>query len=347
MPSNENVVNNSIIEAAAPDLVEVDYNDFEQLKVAANQFITKVENMINQTLHAHQLIQSKTSIKNSLTIFYQLMRQSTQFTQEALVLQHAFEIQLNNFLGRKIYLGWVNDEGHILYFDQANIGRLYANATANRGRGNISASKMKDMIDVNDLQGDLQKRLEESERLRAHVYNIAVARWSGNEEDETIKDYNPSKKTFYWRLIDNHHISGWTKPIATKGVIAEGYAGAVINEDPNVISSNLEQSLKVLYENHIQKDSVGAAIKGDVVWNENGNIQFAIKEGSFSTARFGQYLNLAYNTIQINMISAQEYKNYLPKLVKVSKVADAILVDINQKSEQILNQNIKEVAPLV
>lgn len=347
MPSNENVVNNSIIEAAAPDLVEVDYNDFEQLKVAANQFITKVENMINRMRHTHQLIQSKTSIKNSMTIFYQLMRQSTQFTQEALILQHTFETQLNNFLGRKIYLGWVNDEGHILYLDEANIGRLYANATANMGRGNISASKIRDMMDVNDLTEALQKRLEESEKLRAHVYNVAIARWSGNEKDETIKNYNPSKKTFYWRLIDNHHISGWTKPIATKGVIAEGYAGAVINEDPKVISSDLEYSLKVLYENHIQKDSVGAAIKGDIVWNQDGNIQFAIKEGSFSTAKFGQYLNLAYNTIQINIISANEYEKYLPKLVRISKITDAILLDINQKSEQKLNQIIKEVTPLI
>ena len=95
----------------------------------------------------------------------------------------------------------------------------------------------------------------------------------------------------------------------------------------------MEYSLKVLYENHIQKDSVGAAIRGDVVWNENGNIQFAIKEGSFSTARFGQYLNLAYNTIQIKMISANEYEKYLPKLIRISKVADSILTNINQKSE--------------
>ena len=48
MPSNESVVTNSIIETVAPNLVEVDYNDFEQLKIAANQFIIKVENMINR-----------------------------------------------------------------------------------------------------------------------------------------------------------------------------------------------------------------------------------------------------------------------------------------------------------
>ena len=307
MLSNENVVNNSIVEAAAPDLAEVDYNDFEQLKVAANQFITKVENMINRMRHTHQLIQSKTSIKNSLTIFYQLMRQSTQFTQEALVLQHAFETQLNNFLGRKIYLGWVNDEGHILYFDQANIGRLYANATANRGRGNISASKMKDMIDVNDLQDDLQKRLEESERLRAHVYNIAVARWSGNEEDETIKDYNPSKKTFYWKLIDNHHISGWTKPIATKGAIAEGYAGAVINEDPNIRfyikdeAKEQERQKKIVQErstamrNFVElsaSDSKFDAVYLAVCINRNDNLAEALlKDKSIKQAIVMNYVN--------------------------------------------------------
>lgn len=347
MPSNENIVANSIIEAASTDLVEVDYNDFKQLKFVANQFIIKVESMINKVYHTHQLIQSKNSVKNSLTIFYQLMRQSTQFTQQALKLQHDFEVQLNNFLGRQIFLGWVNDQGHILYFDDANIGKLYTSATANWGRGNISASSVKNMMDVNDLTNDLQKKLEQSEKLRSHVYNVAIARWSDNEDNELIKNYNPSRKTFYWRLVDNHHISGWTQPITTKGDIAEGYAGAVINEDPNVVSSNLEYSLKFLYENHIRKDSVGGAIKGDIIWNENGNIQFAIKEGSFSTARFGQYLNLAYNTIQIDMISADEYKKHLPKLVRISKAVDNILSDINQKSQQILNNNIKEIAPLI
>lgn len=345
MPSNENIITNSITQAAASDLVQVDYNDFLQLKAAANQFIIKVENMINRVRHTHQLIQSKSSIKNSLTIFYQLMRDSTQFTQEALVLQHLFETQLNNFLGRQIFLGWVNDEGHILFFGDAHIGQLYANATVNRGRGNISASKVENMMDVNDLTNDLQKKIAESEKLRSHVYNVAIARWSNND-NEIIKNYDPSKKTFYWRLTDNHHISGYTKPIYTKGIIAEGYAGAVINEDPNVVSSNLEYSLKALYENHIQKDSVGAAIKGDIVYKDDGNIQFAIKEGSFSTARFGQYLNLAYNTIQIKMITANEYEKYLPKLIRISKVTDQILSDINQKSTEVLNNTIKTVAPL-
>lgn len=345
MASNEEVIFNSITDATVKDLVEIDRIDFEQLKIASNTFIRKVEDIFNRVNHTHMIIKGNT-IKKGLRQFYQLMRDSTTFTQEALQLQHEFESELNKFLGRIIYLTWVDESGHMLYFDDANIGKIYANATANRGRGNISATKMKEVADINDLTGDLRKRLEESQRLRIHVYQIAVARWAGNQGEE-IKDYDPSKKTFYWRLYDNHHISGWTDPIATKGVIAEGYAGAVINQDPQVISSNLEFSLKNLYENHIQKDSVGAAIKGDVVWDQNGNVQFAIKEGSFSTARFGQYLNLAYNTIQIKTMTAQQYEKILPRLVRIGKATNKILEEINKNAEERANEEVRKVAPLV
>ena len=342
--SNEEVVYNSVVETASSDLSQNDKIDFQHFKIAANTFIKKVQDMFNKTKHAHLIIQ-KSTIRNGLKQFYQLMRESTNFTQQALQLQHNFEIELNKFLNRVIYLTWISQDGHLIYLDDAHVGELYSKATANRGRGNISASKMKDLIDVNDLTSQLQKKLKDSQNLRIHVYQTAVARWSG-ESNEENKNYDPSKNTFYWRLWDNHHISGWTAPIATRGVIAEGYAGAVINEDPSVVSSNLQFSLKNLYENHIQKDSIGGAIKGDIIWDQNGNIQFAVKEGSFSTARFGQYLNLAYNTIQIETITPQEYQNYLPKLIKVDKAASKILEEINKGSKEQLDDEIRKVAPL-
>lgn len=301
--------------------------------------------MLNEATHVQKIIQSKSSVKDSLSKFYKLMRESTVFTQEALILQHNFETQLNNFLGRTIYLAWVDKNGHILYLDDANIGKVYANATANRGRGNISASKMKNFVDEQDLNNDLQKKIQASEAKRIGVYQEAILRWSSNDTEEK-KSYPKSQKTFYWRLINSHFISGWTDPIQNKGIIAEGYAGAVINEDENVISENLENSLKVLYDNHIQKDSIGAAIKGDIKWKENGEIQFAVKEGSFSTARFGQYLNLAYNIMQIKTITASEFETYLPKLVRISKVTDNILKMLEENAKESLNKEIGEVAPL-
>ena len=332
MASNEQIVESALVSAAAPDLVTVDYGDYSALQIAALQFINKVEQMINKVQHTYKILNSKTSIKQGLTSFYRLMRQSTDFTQEALILQHTFESRLNSFLGRIIYLAWVGEDGHLIYLGDANIGQVYAQATANRGRGNVSASKMKN-IDINDLDDILQKRLQQSENLRAHVYQVAIERWSANKNEPT-KNYDPSKNTFYWKLWDHHHITGWTSPIATKGIIAEGYAGAVINEDPDVVSSNLEYALKNLYNNHIQKDSIGAAIKGDITLNDNGNIQFAIKEGSFSTARFGQYLNLAYNIQQTPQLTVQEFQELLPKLVKITKATERIIADMDKKAEE-------------
>ena len=60
----------------------------------------------------------------------------------------------------------------------------------------------------------------------------------------------------------------------------------------DVINSLIE-SLKILYDNYIKKDSIPAAVKGDVV-EKNGYIQYAIKQGQFSTAKIGQYINLRF-----------------------------------------------------
>ena len=346
MPSNEQIVEQTVKQSLAQQFVKVDYGDYKALKILANQFINKIEFLTNKTQHIHLTLKNGGSIKNGIRQFYQFMRQSTDFTRQALQLQHGFEEQLNNFLGRTIYLTYVTEQGKLLYLDDANIGKLYESATKNVGRGNISASKVEAMLDVNDLAEQLRDRLKRSEQLRAHVYKTAVVRWASNN-GEAIKIYDPSKNTFYWRLWDNHHITGWTKPIASKGIIAQGYAGAVINEDPQVLSSNLQFSLKALYENHIQQDSIGGAIKGDVVWNENGQVQFAIKEGSFSTARFGQYLILAYNIQQIQQISKENFEKYLPQLVKLNKLTNSIIQEINLSAIQNLNKEVKTVTTLV
>lgn len=347
MPTNEEIIQKSLQQTLSQDLVKVDEGDFIALKLAANQFINKVENISYQGQRIYSVLINGGSIKKGIAQFYQWMRSSQSFTRQALQLQHQFQEQLNNFLGRTIYLTYVKEDGSLLYLDDTKIGELYAQATKNVGRGNISASKVEQMTDTEKIQDELYKRLKASQELRAHVYKIAIARWQSNVNNELTKKYDPSKNTFYWRLYDNHHITGWTNPIATKGIIAQGYAGAVINEDPQVISSQLESSLKILYQNHIQKDSIGGAIKGDVVLNQNGQIQFAIKQGSFSTARFGQYLILAYNIQQIKQISKEEFMKYLPQLVKLNKITNAIIQNLNDNIEPQLNKEIKSVAPLI
>lgn len=326
MANNEQIVEQVLINNTAKEIEKIDKGDYQALRIEAQNFLDQVmliANMANRAINQN-------SLKSTLSYIASSMRQVQSFTIRTLALQHSFEQRLNEFMGRTIYLTYVRNDGSFYFYDDANIGKLYQQATANKGRGNISANKI---FEANDLETNLQNKIQASMQKRMGVYQEAISRWASNG-DENVKNYNPSNKTFYWRLYDNHHISGWTDPISTKGVIAEGYAGAVINEDESVVSSNIEFSLKNLWENHIGKDSIGATIKGDVIWNENGNIQFAIKEGSFSTAMFGQYARLAYNITQIPTLTLGEFENALPKLVKFNKASQQLVESLRQSAEE-------------
>ena len=333
--SNESVVEKALIEASAAEISKVEEGNFIQLRQAAQDFIDRVTDIATVTTN----VLSASKITTMLTAIYRDMRHVEGYAAQALVLQHAFEERLNSFMGRTIYLTYVNPDGTIYFYDDANIGLLYSQATTNKGRGNISAGKM---FEANDLEDELQARMRASMNQRKEVYVEALRRWSSNDAEAT-KEYDPSAKTFYWRLYDSRHITGWTHPISNKGPIAEGYAGAVINEDGSVTNANLEWSLKALYENHIQKDSLGGAVRGDVVWDGNGNIQFAVKMGSFSTARFGQYLRLAYNITQFHNLTPAEFEAHLPKLVRITKATQAIIDDANNKSEEELVAEIRKM----
>ena len=316
------IVERSLKERLIKDIPDIEYAEFQKLKSAATTFLQNVD--IVSDLYENGL--KKRKIKDKIKAIYAGMRQESSFTQSILEQAHTFEKTVNEFLGRTIYLTYVRDDGSFSFYDDINIGKIYQEATANKGRGNISSGKM---FDANDLQEDLQKALDISMRKKFNVYTTAVARWKSNSGEEK-KEYDPSAKTFYWRLMDNHHISGHTAPIATQGIIAEGYAGAVINDDSGVSNSSLETSLQNLWLNHIAKDSIGGLVKGDIVLQNNGKIQFAVKQGSFSTAMIGQYVNLASNIQQMMYITPQELEAHLPKLVRLSKASDGIAQSLNE-----------------
>lgn len=341
--ANENV-ENFIKNITSEAVYKVHQGNYSQLKIAANLFLNEVDKIAQR----NHKIASQDTIKKEITDIYKYMKEDSENTQQALQLQHIFETQLNDFMGRVIYLTYVDRQGNLNIYDDANIGQLYSQATKeSKGqRGNISASRMFQTI---DLQQDLREKILISISKRKEVYQEALYRWEKNKTQEwdrdkieSGKEYYPSKNTFYWRLND-YHITGWTNPIQNRGWIAEGYAGAVINEDPSVISSELQRSLKALWENHISQDSIGGAIKGDVIWKENGNIQFAVKSGTFSTARFGQFVRLAYNILQIDILTPSQFQKVLPKLVNFKTITNKIIEAAQKKGKQELLQLINNL----
>lgn len=265
------------------------------------------------------------------------MRNDQRYTRLMLQYQHQFEIALNGFLGRAIYLTYVNEDGSLNFYDDANIGKLYQEATANRGRGNISQDKI---FDSNDLIENIKQALKRSEADKKIVYTTAIERYYKTQNENDYK-YNPSKHTFYWRLNDYYHITNYTKPFANTGPIAEGYVGAVADENENVTSADIENSLRVLYENYIQKDSIGAAIKGDILFGRDNSIQFAVKKGSFSTAMVGQYMRLAINIQRMKQISVENFEKLLPSLIKLTKLTDQVIDVANKKASEQMKENIR------
>lgn len=317
--------------------------NFLDLKNAANNFLLSIIDIYNAQInktHKEKISERLFQIKSNIKSIYSEMRADTDFTRKILEIQHIFENQLNQYLQRTIYLTYVDEQGNLIAYDEAETGKIYTKATANFGRGNIGASILKDFIKTQEqnINLDLAKNVSK----RQKVYLEAVNRWESNK-NETNKEYNPSKNTFYWKKAKDK-IIGWTGPISSRGVIAEGYAGAVINEDPDISNSKLEVSLKYLWEKHIQKDSIPAAIKGDIVLNSsNGAIQFAIKEGSFSTAKIGQYINLAHNIQKLsNETLKQDFYLALPKLLSTGRTSQKIVDILNQKTEDTAFLLIKE-----
>ena len=165
------------------------FNDFNQLKRAADKFLKDVQILSNQ----YQQGLSRTSIKEKITALYAGMRQDTKYSQKMLSYQHEFETRLNEFVGRKIYLAYVTETGHINYYGEANIGKLYEEGTANRGRVNIAQNKI---FDANDLTENLRNIINIAEKKRIQVYQEAIRRYSKNDS-ETKMNYTPSEKTFY------------------------------------------------------------------------------------------------------------------------------------------------------
>lgn len=333
MDNNEKNVQETLEEETLKVIQKTGQADFLELQQAAKIFLSKVGSFSgdNRFSNFQEVV---------LKDIYQNMRNITEYTRVMVTYQHEFEVVLNKFLGKNLYLTYVMPNGEIIYFDEINVGEMYLKARQNRGRGNISGSVVKKMTASGIQDQRLRQDLKTSADRKKRVYQEAVTRFKKNKA-ENYMNYDPSKNTFYWWQVDHKTLGGWTRPIVNLGPIAEGYAEAVILEDKEVDPNNMEHALKILWENHIRKDSEGAAVKADVVLNNN---EFAIKSGTFSTAMIGQYLNLALALTKINVLSVQDLKENLAIFSrKLGKKGRKIIEYLNEKTTEEVKVTIERI----
>jgi hypothetical protein len=337
----QKVVQNILEQQTSDSIVQDELSlSFPLLKKAANDFLKELENLSNLSSH-QSLLQQMQNTSDKTNLLYGNMRSDSLYTRQVLKAQHEFEKKVNEFLNRKIYLTYVDEQGSVIAYDDIAVEQIYQQATGNVGRGNINPGAIRKATNIDKEVLDINKKIQKSVAKRKEVYLTAIQRWESNSS-EGNKNYNPSYHTFYWRLNNSHNITGWTNKIDSRGVIAEGYAEAVINNKMDVLNNQKEVSLFNLWHNYIKKDSVPAAVKGDVVLADDGSIQFAIKQGQFSTAKIGQYINLAYNITRLSdNITKKNFYLALPKLLSLNKTTEKVVSILNNKVEDTMLQLVK------
>lgn len=350
--SNQQVVEESIKKELVPEAIKVTEGDIDQIKKAAFYFTTEVQRIYEDAIRNLGLIQRQ-SFRNGRQILYNYMRQNANFTRDILQLQHYFEAQLDNFLGRTIYFTWVDKRsGNILYLDEVETGQVYGKASRashGSGVGSIKGTAVMSTVRAhsseninitqiitsatNTMEQTLRQKLQDSQRKRKFVYLNAVLRTN-----------QPRSGNRFWWRPSNQRRRTYTIPFNGTGRIAQGYVDAVVNEDSNVEAYSegdaLENSLKYLYLNHIEIENIEGIIKGDVVMQSNGNIQFAVKTGDFNTASFGPAYILATQIQRGNFLDKKDLQNKLPELVKTEQAALNILQGIYVEVEKQLNSQL-------
>lgn len=316
------IVQQVLEERTARDLHSNTNQDFLTLQQEALKFLTNIQNYSTLFETSKKRIATQ-SIKQNLSTFYGLMKQDSELTQKIILEAHEFEGAVNKFLNRIMYLSYVKDDGEILFLDETHTGELYQKAIANVGRGNISKTEI---MDINDLAEELNEKIQKSVARNKPVYMSALQRWS--------KSNFGYQKHFYYKIDGNWKAS---RRVRTKGRIAEAYVQLVVDDEK---SKTIEYGLQLL-DNRIEIDNIPAVVKGDVVYDMSGNVHFAVKEGSFSTAKIGPYYFLALNIMDIKTPpTVEQFQQALPKLVRISAIADKIIAEMNKEVEKSIDEVI-------
>ena len=336
--SNEQNVKKVLEENSAMVLHEQQKNFLEEIKTIAQNFLDNYNLAYQKWQKTKSCINSTETLREKINHTYSYMREDEEITRTMLQIIHTFQKELNALFNRVVYLTYVDKEtGQIFFYDEAQIGKIYEQATKNKGRGNVSQNTILTMEQA-QLEDKLKKALKKSIENKKQVYEEALKRYNKNNTEEHM-NYDPSKNTFWWRK-DRWPQINYTKPFSNRGWIAEGYAMAVLEDTSNFNNTNLEWSLSSLWYDYMNINSKPAAIQQDLVF---GNIEFAIKSGNFSTPMVGQFIKLASGIIFLekDFSDINYFKKIVAKIINLKDVSQKTVKKAEEKLIKEIQKNIK------
>lgn len=353
MANNEQIVGQALkdnFDNAVLDIVRIDFFELKKAALKYTKFLLELYQQLIRTQHTSNLM----SKDDNLTIGVIVKRLAQEMSKSDIIVRNIFEENFNfrhaldSFLGRKIPMVLMNQDGSVLALDQAQQRELYTEYLSKNTEGR---GRLKNLNDALASMKIVQSELSIALNARLANYKIVFTeakRRAGKDEDQM--NYTPSAHTIYYRLFDDYHITGWSKPVQDSE-IAELYARIVLNRQVHGnIETYLEAMAKASEEGH---NWTRAIQEGDVtVKTQQGkvNLSLALKYGdSFQTQGIRQYILAAFNISVINDITPQQLEGILKRISNVysPKTIRKIVQQAGGKVEQELNNKMKSSIPII
>ena len=325
--------------------------DFDELKKYANIFLQDVLAIY----HSGDLQRIHNSGKSETMRLWTIYRDAK--TSQALALvKNTFALALDNYLQRTIVLTYVDDKGRILMYTEEGEIEILEKVGKNAGRENLPKgvllgtrknTKMPKLYEdfAEGKEGELARLIQTSAAKRQAVYKEAVDRYKENQKywNRSGNKNVPNKPTRRFYYDDTTPISHPPSGFEI-GRMAEAYVEAVAMDRDGDMMGEINKALRDLY-GHIEKDTVGAIVKGDVTVDAiSGNISLAVKASTASTAMIGQYIVAADKIRKMTAPPEEGWDKWLRELPKINSYAKEVEAAAREEAEKITYEQILKMS---
>lgn len=302
---------------------QIDLNQFLQICI---RYLNAIDVHINR-------LQNIKNLKERISLVGKLMHDDQYSLRQMLILSHAFQHQWNNFLGRQIPITWISNAGVVYLASQQAVLNMYAEGTLSKYdmnkdqvyRGYIEGRAYNfNPFELNEQSQKIQDQLTFATQNKKGVFIEGKRRYNKTVAytDKDIIEGGIPKRTLYWAVSEDGHYKHFDRSIASAGFLGQGYIQLALDyptismnpvNGPNYILSQ-EGYIELLAKYSSSGDAIPGIVRGDIKYDQSGNLQFAIKQGkAFHTASITGNIGIA-QAFKENFSTLQNQKINIPQL---------------------------------
>lgn len=324
-------------EASSEQIEEQFKINTQELKVEATRYIKIFEELRQQVKDFENVLRRQSQLRKSFRDTYETIDEyienknyvtaflNSDIPKKLYSSSFNFQAVLNNYLGQKVVMVYVFDDGSgpelyeinsedILKFDYSSRSKLIARYNAT----------------TKDIGSTLTK-LKLDEKFNFNYPNLKAT------YKETIYRYRCARKKNFkvvlWQVPDK--VWHATK-VSAEGDINEAYAGIVIlnRTQPSFNSSNLEVNIGQFLKEVEKVDNISGLLQGDIT---KGNIEYGVKSAQASALSLNQIIKLAYEIVSDENYSKEKLLQKQEQFRKKGRTRNRITNMVDKDLEDLLS----------